>query len=215
MIVKRQLLQSIYSWNEQDRRQLAQELHDTVLQDQIVWYREIVKLLELELLPFIVARKLDEIAEGMIVLIDELRHYCQETRPPFVMNAGLSKAVEQLIHKFHLRSNIEVLSLIDIEDQQQDEQFALHLYRIIQELLSNANKHSMAKHIMLELYERNRMLHIDYYDDGIGMKDVTKIEQLDTMGISGIHYRVASLGGKITFESVINQGLSVQVAIPM
>lgn len=215
MINTMQLLQSIYTWNEQDRRRLAQDLHDTVLQEQIVWYREVVKLLEIEQLPLLVSKKIDELAEGMLGLIDELRYYCQEVRPPYMLHIGLKKALEQLFNKFHLRSNIEILSYIQLKDHQHNEQLALHMFRIVQELLSNAIKHSMAKYIMLEIYENSRTLRIDYYDDGIGMEDVANYDSIEHMGISGIYYRAASLGGMATFQSEVDQGMSVQVVIPL
>ncbi|MGL4989722.1 MAG: sensor histidine kinase [Sarcina sp.] len=85
-----------------------------------------------------------------------------------------------------------------------------NIYRIIQEVLSNAIKHSRASSIEVILNFESDIIKLFYKDDGIG---VSKIEE-SGVGIKSIRERVKELQGEVIFESEINQGMIIKISIP-
>jgi len=85
------------------------------------------------------------------------------------------------------------------------------IYRIIQELLNNALKHSQASVVYLYVFEEAESIYLVYKDDGIGMKISAITESYTTMGISGVVTRVKSLNGEIKINSNIGQGLEIDI----
>lgn len=85
-----------------------------------------------------------------------------------------------------------------------------NIYRIIQEILSNAIKHSRAANIEVILNFENDIIKIFYKDDGIG---VLKIQE-SGVGIKSIRERVKELHGEVVFESEINKGMIIKILLP-
>nr|WP_281175928.1 ATP-binding protein [Domibacillus tundrae] len=88
------------------------------------------------------------------------------------------------------------------------------LYRIVQELLANATKHSGAAEVHITLASYPDRIKLVYRDDGIGM-DVKGIEDsFSSMGVYGMKERVRSMDGKIDFHSLPNKGLTISISLP-
>jgi signal transduction histidine kinase len=89
------------------------------------------------------------------------------------------------------------------------EPYGTHVYRIIQELLTNNLKHAKASKTDLEVVCNNEVLHIHYKDNGIGTKNIQ-------MG-NGLHHiknRLELLDGNMDVSSGLNTGFQVKISIP-
>ena len=75
------------------------------------------------------------------------------------------------------------------------------LYRIVQELLANATKHSNATEVKLRLSTQSDEVNLSYEDNGVGIDPSQKPDQFNSMGIGGMKERVRSMNGKIQFDS--------------
>ncbi|BDG33682.1 sensor histidine kinase [Parageobacillus thermoglucosidasius] len=127
---------------------------------------------------------------------------------------GLREALDELIKKFHLRSNIKVEWNIHVPTKL-DEERELAVYRMIQELLNNALKHSQASHIQLTLEVQNEEVQLHYIDNGIGI-DMKKLNHCDgKLGLFGIKERVQGLGGTCEMTSQLGEGLDIRITIPL
>ncbi|MDL4838911.1 sensor histidine kinase [Aquibacillus rhizosphaerae] len=204
----------LYSWSEQERRKLASDIHDTYLQDIVMLKRKIgeVRLLD----------DRSKIEAGLIELeedILDINYLIRETSyklfPPFLMEMKLNRAIIDLINKIHLSSNMRIDFNIDkrLNSEEMDKDIKLALYRITQELLTNANKHSQATRVTMVLTYPNHQIELIYKDNGIGMKLENKTS--DTMGLVGIKGRVYSLEGEVELVSEPNKGLEVNINIPV
>lgn len=209
--------QSIYWWNEQEKLSYTQELHDTVLQEQIVLARAMGQLKQdsVDMKNDEIAQRLEQLMEQQQDIVHMIRQYCSTLRLPALLGITLEEGIKRLVDHVHLHSNIEVISEI-AKGVGLTANIELHIYRIIQELLNNAIKHSQASEIILQLWEKDDEICVAYWDNGIGMivADNIYMEQENHMGISGMYYRIAALGGQIIFESEIGQGLSVTINVP-
>jgi two-component system sensor histidine kinase ComP len=208
------LTRLIFQWSEKERRKLAIDLHDTILQDLIVLKRKVESLRLQNMRMEEMKKQLNDIGEEIVDMIDLTREICHELRPPFLSQIGLKEAIGQLIQRFQLRANIKIEWNVHLSAKLEEER-ELAIYRIIQELLNNALKHSRASHIQLTLEAQNEEIQLHYVDNGIGM-DMEKLNHCDgKLGLFGIKERVQGLGGTCKMTSQLGEGLHIVVTIPL
>ncbi|WKB35917.1 histidine kinase [Terrilactibacillus sp. S3-3] len=158
----------IFKISERERRQLSQDLHDTNLQDQLAVARDIDAEKEKVSDPAVVYF-LENIRERILDNVHVLRKVINDLRPDFIQRLGLVKSLAILFEQTNLRSNFVLQEQIDEELMIEDKEIEIALYRVIQEMLNNAMKHSGAAHVRLTLTQRDRRCVLDYLDDGTGI----------------------------------------------
>lgn len=202
---------------EDERKALARELHDQVIQDMLGL---IYHLEEVEVQAGSAALKQDigQVRGGIRSLVEELRQMCSDLRPPTIDHHGLSAAITSLANEWSDRSEIPVHLEIDPALGRLPEMMELSLFRIVQEGLNNVRKHASANHVRLSLQRTsstNLLLRLE--DDGKGLAKPTDLASLANdkhFGLVGISERVALLGGSIQIESAAGNGTILQVEIP-
>ena len=96
---------------------------------------------------------------------------------------------------------------LDPSIQMINKEYELPLYRVVQELLNNAMKHSEASVVNISLTQPNQNLILIYQDNGIGM-DMTKLkDSFKTIGLSGIKERIKSISGTMEINSTPDNGM--------
>lgn len=208
------VLRLLFLLSENERRKLAADLHDSALQDQLLWYRKLEAIIMDYPMTDNLGRELEDIKEGLLDVIHQIRETCNELRPPLLKEMGVVEAVESIIEHTQMRVNFAVDFRAKTFMRPLNEEQITAIYRIVQELLRNADKHSNAKLVRLELESRNGMIYFRYKDDGIGMDVNQMIASFEHIGLSGIKERVTSLEGEITFHSQVGSGLEVIILIP-
>lgn len=176
---------------EKEKRSISQELHDTVLQELLHLARTVEDL------------PTEALREMLHESAFELREYCEGLHPPLIESHGLKGAIDKLMQKTRLRANF----MLDAYIEPIEHANPLFIYRIIQELLNNAMKHSQAQHVKLSLYEENEMIILHYEDDGIGLTG--QVEH--SMGLNGIQERVRAMQGEMKLQQY---PYSVKLDIP-
>lgn len=209
------VLRMLFLLSENERRKLAADLHDSALQDQLIWYRKLETVMMDHPMTDKLGHELEEIKEGLLDVIHQIRETCNELRPPLLKEMGVVEAVESIIEHTQMRVNFEVQFNWKPFNEPMDEEQITVIYRIVQELLRNADKHSGAKLVQLELELREGTLYFRYQDNGIGMDVNHMVESFEHMGLSGIKERVASLEGDISFYSELGKGLEVIILMPI
>ena len=94
-----------------------------------------------------------------------------------------------------------------------DSDTAIHLYRIAQEALTNAIKHSAASAITIALAREHDIVNLTITDDGVGLRTSAPGSEAG-MGLRIMRYRAKLIGAQLDFLSPANQGLSVRISIP-
>lgn len=205
----------LFQISEQERRRLASDLHDSALQDQIVWYRKLDSLLKNKSVSLELKNELKKIHFGMHDVIQQIRDTCNELRPSLLSDAGLIGALRELLSQTQLRVQFQIqFDHEPIHEHHYDFDKILSLYRIIQELLTNAEKHSEATIVSIFLWEENNCISLDYRDNGKGFNVDTSYSPKHHMGLSGIKGRLQSVGGEIHIVSKAEKGLQVNITVP-
>lgn len=203
---------------EQERKHLARELHDQVIQDLLSVNYQLEGLeadgLEAAALP----GELGEVRQNIRELVSDLRLICGNLRPPTIDSLGLGAALQSYTRDWSERSGILVTLDLDPDLKRLAEAIELSIFRIIQEGLSNVRKHASASHISICLQHTSpRSLMVSISDDGIGMPEELDLGALVSeghYGLLGISERVALLGGRVRIQRQAEGGTLLQVEIP-
>ena len=202
----------LFTLSEKERANLSTDLHDSVLQDLLQLLREIENIAEkIEAEP--IKYDLYYIKERVLDNIHLVRETCNELRPPFLKELGFFESIQHLFKLTKLRSNFILYSEVDPNLEIKEPGHDLIIYRVVQELLNNAMKHSQASIVKIALTQQDHSLTIAYEDNGIGM-DMSKLnDSFKTIGVSGIKERVKSIGGTIEIYSRPKSGMNVFIEI--
>ena len=210
------ILRLLFNLSEKQRMELSSDLHDTVLQEQIASYRNLETILKEHHFDHNVDLQLKGILQELLDTIHQIRVTCNELRPPLLRELGLIRALENLFDHTQISAPFKIkFTTENTEGLQLNEEETIGLYRIVQELLNNATKHSKANHLHFHLNKVDGTLNLDYSDDGIGFDAEKLTPSFNSMGLSGMRERIQSLNGNIEFHSQPRNGLSIKMQIPI
>lgn len=202
---------------EQERKHIARELHDQVIQDLLSFnYR----LEEAESHSPNTSQQ-DELAairKGIRQVVSELRQVCSDLRPPSIDAHGLASAISSYAQEWSEQSGVTVTLDIDPRLGRLPEPIELSIFRIVQEGLNNIRKHASAQRAWVTVQRAEAAaLRVRIADDGRGTRAAPNLAALSArkhFGLLNISERVALLGGTMQFESPTNGGLVLQIEIP-
>lgn len=202
---------------EDERKALARELHDQVIQDMLSFNYRLEEIENVEKSAAL-QKELSSIRNGIRSMVAELRQLCSDLRPPSIEHHGLSAAIDSLAHEWAERNDIQLQLEIDPVLGRLPETIELSVFRIVQEGLNNVRKHAVAQHVRLSLQRTSSAnLLVRLEDDGQGLSVPTDLASLSInkhFGLVGISERVALLGGSMNIESSKGNGTILQVEIP-
>ncbi|WP_259067802.1 sensor histidine kinase [Mucilaginibacter sp. X4EP1] len=199
-LMQQQELQSAYALiegQEQERTRIAAELHDNIggllatlkiYSDLMLVKSEIADIQRLN-------NKINSISES---LSEEVRKLSHQLDLRTLSGFGFRVAVEQLCEAINESGKVAVIAVIDIQ-KTINENIALNLYRIIQELFTNTLKHAMASQTRIEINLILNEITLIYEDNGKGFN--TDGIGFDGMGLKNIGSRVNIINGKLTIDS--------------
>ncbi|MFD2623931.1 ATP-binding protein [Salibacterium salarium] len=208
------MLRLLFKLSEKERARLSYDLHDSALQEQLIWYRKVEELLDQEQHSAQLRVQLSELREGLLGVVNQVRETCTLLRPPFLKDTGIVEALSYLIQYYQEREEFNIyFNSWDFNSNLGDEQ-SLALYRIVQELLNNASKHSGASHIDIEMRSEGNQFIMTYKDNGVGLPPKDEYRSTQSMGLAGIQQRVNSVHGSIEILSPEGTGVEVVILLP-
>ncbi len=119
--------------------------------------------------------------------------------------------LRSLFKKNHKRAEFVLVYTID-RLYLEDERLNLMIYRLFQELLNNALKHSYADTVEINLFETEDGFEINYSDNGVGCK-MDDIILADSMGIRGMQERVQAFNGQFSINTNLGEGMSIRIIV--
>jgi len=199
------------------RRKLASELHDGPAQN----------LTGLSLALAHIKRKLtdreqlERIAEMEQVLADttlQTRTLMLELAPPGLHENGLVEALRWLSERVRQQQRLMVTVEDDGSAKPLEDQVTVLLFQTVRELLQNVVKHARSKRATVRCSTQNDQLMIDVVDPGVGF-EVQSVDRLPTrhggFGLFNIRERLKLMGGNIDIHSVIGEGTTVRIRVPL
>lgn len=203
---------------EQERKHLARELHDQVIQDLLSINYHLEEVESDEPAASVLQAELMEIRDSIRTLIADLRRICGTLRPPTIDSLGLGAAIQSYTQVWSERTGVAVALDLAPNLGRLPEAIELSIFRIVQEGLSNIRKHAQATTVQICLEHTSpRTLMISIADNGQGLTGDFNFSTLATQGhygLLGISERVALLGGRLKLQNRTEGGLFMEVEIP-
>ncbi len=200
---------------EEERKRLASELHDSIgqtlaaLKFRLEFILDILRKGEKEA----AIRAAEEFVPILQRSIDETRAIYMALRPKVLEDFGVIAALrwyrDELL-KLYPERHIEID--FRCEESQIPDRLAIALFRIAQEALNNASKHSRAEWVDLAITVNGHGMELVVSDDGVGM-DVNQILQSSSarsLGLDGMRERAEMFGGRLTIDSAPGKGTTVR-----
>lgn len=212
---------------EEERRSLARELHDGIVQDLVGFSYELAGLES----QFIVeddfsvdTHDLRDMRGKLTRSIKQLRSFISDLRPVGLEEFGFQSALESYVALLERdRKNVNCFPSIALEIDDVGElsiPVNLCLFRSVQEGLTNILKHSKAKNVIIALTFKKSSkdtLVLTIKDDGIGFKvpkDINDFSNKQHFGLIGIKERVTLIDGHFLVKSQMNKGTTLTLTLP-
>jgi PAS domain S-box-containing protein len=216
--VRARLLEQVTAAQEEEQRRLARELHDETgqsLTSLLVGLRSLAEAPSLAT----VREQVSELRRVTARTLDEVRRLARGLRPGVLDELGLVPAIEQLaVDHSQLHSIAVEVSAVGFGAERLPPAVEAALYRVIQEALTNAAKHSGARTVNVVLQRRRELVQAIVSDDGCGF-DVEATLRTPAarahLGLHGMRERAALLGGTVTIESTPGEGTTIYVRVPI
>ncbi len=209
--------QRLMTEREAERKRLARELHDQVIQDLLSFSYQLEEI-EDETAGEEEREELFKIRTGLRQAVASVREMCSDLRPPTIDRHGLAVAIRSLTEHWSAQNNIAVGLEIDPDLGRLPEAIELSVYRIVQEGLSNVRKHSRASRVRIGFVRTpTASLSLRITDNGTGIPDevnLAGLQQQRSFGLVGISERVSLMRGTMALQQSAGSGLDLVIEIP-
>jgi two-component system, NarL family, sensor histidine kinase UhpB len=194
---------------EAERLRVARELHDEIGQTLTAVAIEAGSAAhgDSEL-----AQALRKVADGVRESLEEVRRIARELRPEALDDLGLANALIALSTRIGAQGGPRVRRDLQAELPPLSQDVELVIYRVAQESLTNALRHSGAREITVSLTADAEDVTLAVTDDGKGLP--TQLPR-DSSGIAGMRERALLVGGMLSLASVPGRGTEVRLTIPV
>ena len=209
----RELTSSLIRLQDEERRRIARELHDSAGQ-KLAFAKmsldTLAKRPEFKNDSSLLLECLSSVDEA----IREIRTLAQLLHPPLLDEAGLAAAVGWLADGFSKRAGVTIDVKFPPDLRRLPKSVEIALFRVIQEALGNVHRHSEASKAEISLADKSSSVTLRISDNGKGMK-VNSSRETPAMGvgIQGMKERLAQLGGTLEITSG-SKGTTITATVP-
>lgn len=198
---------------EQERKRLGMDLHDQTLADLTRTIRHISRLRRKD---NINARDLMMLEEEIDTCLKELRNIIEDTKPGVLELFGFSQAIEAQLERSVAGISPPIdISVVDSSDaylEKANVSLQTTVFRIVQEAINNAVRHSRPTYVHVEIRKSELGLHIEIIDNGIGIANDTDMTR---GGLDNMNVRASLISSSLSFSNAANrQGTHVVLEIP-
>jgi signal transduction histidine kinase len=194
---------------ENERRRIARELHDSIGQS-------------LAATKFILEKKLSQLSKGSpppgVTLedvipmiqnaIEESRRISMDLWPSVLDDLGILSAISWFCRQFEIvYSSISIEKQLDMQEDEVPVPLKVVIYRVLQETLNNIAKHSQADRVYISLWKQDGQIELTIEDNGIGFDPETSRKGL---GLVSMKERVEFSGGMLAIESDLGSGTTIR-----
>jgi signal transduction histidine kinase len=201
---------------EDERRHIAQELHDGPVQSLIHLCRQIDLLRPGAGADGSDARSLSELRELVEDAVGELRAIARGLRPSILDDLGLVASINQMLAEAGARQGFETSFGVTGAERRLSPASELALFRIAQEALSNVERHAVPHRVAIGMDFESGALRLLIKDDGVGFDASARPwrEGTGTLGLPGMVERAHLIGARLLIHSAPGAGTTVDVSVP-
>jgi signal transduction histidine kinase len=212
-----QLSARLLEIEEEGRRRLSRELHDEIGQTLALLQIEISHAAKANASPETSRTRLER-ARGLAErCVQTIRNMSGLLRPALLDDLGLVPALQFQLEDFIRRSGIACEFVEENVSAELPDAIKTCVYRIVQEALHNAEKHSGARVVKVSVRQYPDRLVAEIHDDGIGFASdhQGRPSRSTGLGLLGMRERAATAGGSLTVDSAAGRGVRIVLQIPL
>jgi len=202
---------------EQERMRIARDLHDGPLQDLIAANFLLVEAMDIKPREAQL-EKMQALQRAIYKQIQDLRHFCNDLRPPALGPFGLGKTIHAHLEGVRARNpELSIHEELDVDERVLTEELRMTLFQAYQELLNNVLRHSQAKQVTVRFHLSLENALLEVEDDGVGFNapgDWVELAREGHLGLVGLRERVEMSGGTVEFFTHPGKGTLVRVIVP-
>jgi signal transduction histidine kinase len=215
----RELSSRLQQLRDEERRQIARELHDSVGQLLAALSMNIAAVQrQSDKLDSAGSRAVSENAAMVEQISREIRTISHLLHPPLLDAAGLASAIRWYVDGFSERSKIKVDLDIPHEFGRLSDEMEIAIFRMVQECLTNIHRHSGGSSATIRVHEADRHLRIEIQDQGKGIPPEKQAQLVSStrtgVGFRGMRERLRQLGGILEIRSD-STGTAVTATLPL
>lgn len=199
------VLKAIAGAEEQERKRIAQELHDGVSGTLSV-----IKMRFSAMSDTNGNTGTQETIQLLDNVINDIRNTAHNLSPEMILSEGLQDAIMFFANAVNQSQSIRIGLQFSGDMQQLPPDFQLSVFRIIQELIQNVIKHAKAKNVLLQLGLWENLFSLTVEDDGIGF-NTSPQEPRTGLGLVNVSKRVKALHGELNVDSIPGSGTTVYI----
>jgi signal transduction histidine kinase len=210
-------LKAILQRQDSERNRLAREIHDGIgpVMSAMILHLDAIKS-ELNEIPQKTLRKINVIDELIHQAANDIRSISHALMPGALIDLGLVAALNNLCQKANESERIKINFYYSEMEDQLNVNLALGLYRIAQELLNNAFKHSQATIINVQLVRHPGSILLMVEDNGVGFRKAEIKQHVNNgIGLRNVQTRSKALGGQFNLDTQKGKGMIATVEIPL
>lgn len=212
-LLRRQLLERVIAAQEEERRRISRELHDTTSQN-LTSLMVGLRALENSCDSPQVHSQIQDLRRIVSQVLEDLHNLALQLRPAILDDLGLPAALERLVHEWKIRNHIQADVMVHLGSDRLPDPMETALYRIVQEALTNVARHAQARSVSVLVERRPNDIVAVIEDDGQGFEP-GEAHHNGRLGLLGIRERAELLGGSLTIESGPGRGTSLFIRLPL
>lgn len=199
---------------EKERSRIARELHDSVSQQLFA------AMMMLSAINETIDGQLSEQYKKQLLKVEEVIGHAQtemralllHLRPTALEDRSLKQGITNLLEELY--SKVSLKLKWDLMETCLDSGIEDHLFRIVQEAVSNTLRHARASNLEVYLHQTEDSVTLKIVDDGVGF-DTSQPDKVGSYGLRNMRERVTGLGGTFKTVSIKNQGTIIDISIPV
>lgn len=212
----RELVHNFIHLQVEERRRFAHELHDGI--NQLIGaakFRIELAARQLTKGKGDYQESLGKAQKTLEECMGEVRRISHGLRPGLLDEMGLDAAMKRLLEEFAGRTGIQVDTQLQIDQADMPDDAAIMLYRVLQEALTNIERHAAnARHVTVQLRQERHEAMLAINDDGHGFAP-DNLPSGKGIGLKNMRERMELLDGSCQIESAIGHGTRIQARVPL
>lgn len=197
---------------EEERKRIAREIHDELGQTLLALRIDVSMLHARTINHPKLHQKCSAALHSIDSTVKSVRGIINNLRPA-VLDLSLSAAIEWQVNEFRRRSGLPCNLTLSEEEPGLSEESATAVFRILQESLTNIQRHARARQVEVELTVGGGLFLIKIADDGIGIRPDFRRKK-NAFGLLGMHERVSIMGGELRIDRGPSGGTVLTISMP-
>jgi signal transduction histidine kinase len=199
---------------EEERSRVARELHDDLSQRMALLSIELEQMADAMSTSAKMRRRFESIQNQAQEISSDIHRLSHRLHPSKLDHLGLAAAIKSLCEQINASGKLRVYLHQQGFTETLPKDFTLCLFRIAQETLRNAVKHSQATHVRVIVQMLNDVVRLTVVDDGCGF-DMRSPSFAEGLGFVGMRERLRIVGGDLEISSQRAHGTRIEVTIPL